>query len=152
MLPFDLVAAGAAVSVAPKRELLLRVRDLEARALAVRTTCAIACLQDARFVTPWTRDVYRTLASRGARVLMYARGLQAYLDEGVVGVDLEDEDPLADQWTVLFEGEEPVCLAARDLLGPGAVEDRSFEYAVTDDPAVVRAVAASLGVQLPPPG
>lgn len=148
MLPFDLVAAGAPVSLAPKRELLLQVRDLEARALSVRSTCAIACLQDARFLTPWTREVYRTLAARGARVLMYARGLQSYLDEGVVGIDLEDEDPLADQWTVLFEGDDPVCLAARDLQAPGAVDDRSFEYAVTHDPAVVRAVAASLGVQL----
>lgn len=145
MLPFDLVAAAAPVSLAPKRELLLRVRDLEARALSAGTTSAVACLQDERFLTPWTREVYRTLAGRGARVLLYARGLQAYLDEGVAGVDLADEDPLVDQWMVLFEGEDPVCLAARDLQGPDALEERSFEYAVTSDPAVVRSVADSLG-------
>ena len=147
MLPFDRVAASAPVLVADKRELLLRVRDLEARALSTSTTCAVACLQDARFVTPWTRDVYRTLASRGARVLMFGRGLRAYVDEGVQGIDLDDDDPLVDQWAVVFEGEDPVCLAARDLQGPDAVEDRAFEYAVTRDPAVVRQVAADLGVE-----
>ena len=152
MLPFDLVAAVAPSQLAPKRELLLRVRDLEARALSCRTTCAVACLQDERFLTPWTREVYRTLAGRGATVLMYARGLQAYVDEGVAGVELDDDDPLVDQWMVLFEGEDPVCLAARDLQGPDALEERSFEYATTYDPEVVRRVAASLGVPCAPAG
>lgn len=146
VLPFDLVAAAAPAARAPKRELLLRVRDLEARALRSGTTCAVACLQDERFLTPWTREVYRTLAARGATVLMYARGLRAYVDEGVAGVELDDDDPLVDEWTVVFEGEDPVCLAARDLRGPDALGERSFEYAMTRDPAVVRQVAASLGV------
>ena len=83
---------------------------------------------------------------------MYARGLQAYVDEGVAGVELDDDDPLVDQWTVLFEGEDPVCLAARDLHGPDALGERSFEYATTYDPEVVRQVAASLGVPCTPSG
>lgn len=145
MLPFDIVAAVAPTLRAPKREVLLLVRDLEARALSVATTCAVACLQDERFLTPWTREVYRTLAGRGATVRMYARGLQAYVDPGVAGVGLDDEDPLGDQWTVAFEGEDPVCLAARDLQDGDGDDDRTFEYAVTSDPAVVRRVAASLG-------
>jgi hypothetical protein len=146
VLPFDRVAAQAPVRPVDKRELLLRVRDLEARALSSRTTCAVACLQDVRFLTPWTRDVYRTLAARGATVIMYGRGLRSYVEEGVRGIDLDDDDPLVDQWAVVFEGDDPVCLAARDLLGPDTVEERAFEYAVTRDAAVVREVAASLGI------
>jgi len=146
-LPFDIVAAVAPTSRAPKREVLLLVRDLEARALSVATTSAVACLQDERFLTAWTREVYRTLAARGATVLMYARGLQAYVDQGVAGVGLDDDDPLGDQWTVLFEGEDPVCLAARDLQTTDEDDERSFEYAVTTDPEVVRQVAASLRAQ-----
>ena len=146
MLPFDRVAATAPVQVADKRELLLRVRDLEARALSSSTTCAVACLQDARFLTPWTRDVYRTLASRGAEVRLDGRGLQAYVAEGVRGVELDDDDPLVDEWTVVVEGDDPVCLAARDDQGPDVVDERTFRYAVTRDPVVVREVAASLGI------
>ena len=146
MLPFDRVAAAAPVRVVDKRELLLRVRDLEARALSSRTTGAVACLQDARFLTPWTRDVYRTLAARGAHVLLYGRGLRAHVDEGLRGVDLDDDDPLGDQWTVLFEGEDPVCLAARDLHGADADQERTFEYAVTRDADLVRELAVGLGL------
>jgi len=145
LLPFDLVAAVAPTSRSAKDDLLRQVRDLERAALASGTTNAVACLQDVRFLSPWTREVYRTLAARGCRVQLFARGLQSYVDEGVTGVDLDEDDPLVNQWMVVFEGDQPVCLAAVDLDGVDAAEERSFLYAVTRDPVVVRSVAASLG-------
>jgi hypothetical protein len=56
----------------------------------------------------------------------------------VHGVDLCDDDPLGDQWTVLLAGRTFTCLAAADLLvDPPRDGDRSFMWSQSDDPEVV---------------
>ncbi len=101
----------------------------------------MACLQDARFLTAPTVEVYRELAARGAQVLVLGRGVHAAIAPGVEGVDLDDDDPLGDEWTVLLAGRTFRCFVAQDLLErPEEDGDRSFRWAETDDPQVVAQV------------
>jgi len=149
--PFSLVRAAAPARRAPKEELLHRVRQLEKTALDdAAVDIAIACLQDARFIEPATLAFYERAAARGADVALFARGAQAWLAEGVRGVDLDDDDPLGDQWTVLVVGDRPVCFAAQDLLEAIEHDDeRTFEWAQTDDPAVCAEVRRALLARVP---
>ena len=105
-----------------------------------------ATLQDSRFVTARTREVYRRLASAGAEVTLLARGLQGWLAPGVRGVDLAEDDPLVDEWVVVLPSPVlPAVLAATDLRQPCADDlDRDFIYATSSDPEVVAACAELL--------
>lgn len=146
-----LVAAGAAEQEAGKDELLQRVRELEQQAVAAPPEVAVACLQDGRFLTPATRSLYEDLARRGSRVRIFGHQVPAWVAPGVEGVALDEDDPLVDQWTVLFVGaEQTVCLAAQDQRDDaGALSYASYAWAQTSDPEVVRAVARRLGAQSP---
>ncbi len=150
--PFEVVAASTCSTTAAKVDLLRRVRELEQHVLTGPTPrAAAACLQDARYLTSRTRQVYAELAARGAQVHLFARGLQAWVAPGVRGIDLDDDDPLVDQWTVVLTGDRPWCFAAQDLDVPGAAdEQRSFSWALTYDPHVVARVAALLGLPAGP--
>lgn len=149
--PFALVGAAAPVERAPKPELLRRVRRLEqASADGAAPAAAFACLQDARFLDGQTLSFYASAAARGADVALFARGLHSWVADGVRGVDLDDDDPLGDQWTVVLTGPAPVCFAAQDL--DDVVEhddDRTFAWAQTDDEAVVAAVLQALIARVP---
>lgn len=149
--PFSLVRAVAPVRRAPKEELLRRVRQLERSTLdASAPETAVACLQDARFLDSQTLSFYERTAARGAEVALFARGVQAWLADGVRGVDLDDDDALGDQWTVLVCGPTPVCFAAQDLFEDVERDDeRTFEWAQTDDPAVCAQVRQALLARVP---
>lgn len=137
--PYDLLSSQLPTQVATKAELLEHVRHLEREALAdMPVAFAVACLQDARFLTEATLEVYAELARRGAQVLVLGRGVHAAIAPGVRGVDLDDDDPLGDEWTVLLAGRTFQCFVAEDLLD-GSDEDgeRSFRWTQTDDPALV---------------
>ncbi len=151
--PFELVAAASAVRLAPKEELVLRVRALEHDALlAPLPTSAYVCLQDGRFLTARTRAFYARLASAGVPVRLYAQGLQAWLGPGLEGVDLDEGNPLADQWTLLLTGAEPLCFAAQDLAWPARGDRyRDFQWSQSSDPDVVLAVARLLDSHVPAP-
>jgi hypothetical protein len=99
-----------------------------------------------RFLTERTREVYRRLASAGAAVTLLARGLQGWLDPGVQGVDLDEDDPLVDEWVVVLPSPTgPAVLAATDLRQPYADDlDRDFLCCVSSDPDVVAACAGLL--------
>lgn len=144
--PFDLVSAVEPVREASKHELLARMRKLEQAALAgPPPATALACLQDARFCTDATRQVYDGLAGKGAQVRLFARGLQSWLGPGVLGVDLDEDDVLVDQWTLVLSGAAPVCLAAQDLHAAADTDDqRSFLWAMTRDRGVVDATVRLL--------
>ncbi len=146
--PFEVVAQHSSPATAAKTDLLHRVRELEQQALTgPPSLAAAACLQDERYLTARTRQVYAELAARGAQVHLFARGLQAWVAPGVRGIGLDDGDPLVDQWTLVLTGERPLCFAARDLDVAGAAdEQRSFSWALTRDPHVVARVAALLGL------
>ncbi len=145
--PYALVSASAPVRLASKRELVGLSRRLENKALRGAPTAVAAALQDARYLTDRTREVYARLASAGAPARLHARGLQAWLAPGVAGVALDDDDPLVDEWVVVVPGAEPVVLAATDLGRTGCDDDdRTFSYAVSHDPEVVAGCGRLLGI------
>ena len=145
--PYALVSASAQVQQASKRELVGMTRRLESVALRSAPPAVAASLQDARFVTDRTRAVYADLAGGGASARLHARGLQAWLAPGVTGVALDDDDPLVDEWVVVLPGREPVVLAATDLGRTDCTDDdRSFTYAVSNDPHVVASCGRLLGI------
>lgn len=145
--PFGLVAAVASPVEVGKGELVLISRELEREAQTSRPAAMAAALQDARYLTARTRAVYAALAQAGTPSRLLARGMQSWLAPGVVGVDLDDDDPLVDEWALVIPGSAPVALAAADLSGIDVDDDaRSFRYAVTRDPEVVTACARALGI------
>ena len=147
MTPYELVRRTTPVRDATKAELLSLTRGLERAALLAPPPSVAATLQDARYLTDRTRQVYAALAAAGAPGRLHARGLQAWLAPGVTGVSLDDDDPLVDEWVVVLPGAEPVVFAATDLRVPGcADEDRCFSYAVSRDADLVRECGRLLGL------
>ena len=144
--PYAVVTAVERPRPVTKRELVRLSRQLELAALARPPQTIAATLQDQRYLTAPTREVYRRLASAGASVVLLARGLQAWLEPGVRGVDLDEDDPLVDEWVVvLHSSQHPSVLAATDLRRPHDVDlERDFAYATSCDPEVVAACAALL--------
>jgi hypothetical protein len=145
--PYELVRRTTPVQDATKAELLRLTRRLERAALQSPPPAVAATLQDERYFTDRTREVYTALAAAGAPARLHARGLLAWLAPGVVGVSLDEDDPLVDEWTVVLPGAEPVVFAATDLRVPGCEdEDRSFSYGVSRDPDVVDGCGRLLGI------
>ena len=144
--PYALVSAAVGCREVSKRQLVALSRDLERAAFADPPEVAVASLQDQRFLSERTRQVYRGLADVGARVTLHARGLQSWLAPGVRGVDLDDDDPLVDEWVVvLLSARRPAVLAAADLKDPLAAQaDRRFQCAVSHDRELVASCAALL--------
>ena len=143
--PYDLATAAQVPQPINKLGLLLLSRDLEAEAQVSHPTQIRAALQDVRHLSGQTRQVYAGLAAR-AEVVLLARGLPAYVAAGVRGVDLDEDDPLVDQWCVVMAGgARPVVLAAIDLdVGSAPEQDRCFHYAISHDPLVVAACLVAL--------
>ena len=147
MTPYELVRRAAPAQDATKAELLGLTRRLERAALQAPPPAVAATLQDARYLTDRTRQVYAALAAAGAPARLHARDLQAWLAPGVTGIALEDDDPLVDEWVVVLPGPDPVVFAATDLRTPGCEdEDRCFSYGVSRDPAVVQDCGRLLGL------
>ena len=147
MTPFEVVRRTTPVQDATKSELLGLTRRLERAALLAPPPAVAATLQDARYFTDRTREVYTALAAAGSPARLHARALQAWLAPGVTGVALDDDDPLVDEWVVVLPGDDPVVFAATDLRTPGCEdEDRCFAYGVSRDPAVVSAGGRLLGL------
>lgn len=147
MTPYELVRRTTPVQDATKIELLGATRRLERAALLTPPPAVAATLQDARYLTEHTRAVYAALAAAGSPARLYARGLQAWLAPGVMGVALDEDDPLVDEWVVVLPGAEPVVFAATDLRVPGCDDgDRSFSYGISRDPEVVDGCGRLLGI------
>jgi DICT domain-containing protein len=145
--PFALVSAAAEPAVLDKVEALRLTRALESEALAAPPAGAVAALQDVRFLTPSTRRTYATLGAAGTTARVLGEGVQSWLEPGLVGEDLEPDDPLRYEWIVVLTEPVVACFAAVDRR---AAEEpdmaRLFEGAVTRDPEVVRSVAERLRV------
>jgi len=139
--PFELVSAVECARPAKKVELLSLTRALERQALASPPPLVAATLQDCRFLTARTRDVYARLAAAGARTTLLGRGLTSWVAPGVAGVALDDDDPLVDEWVIVTPvAGAPTVFAATDLDEPCDADlERSFRYAVSHDPEVVDA-------------
>ncbi len=144
--PFGLVSAVERTVVIERPALLAACRQMERSALADPPAFVGAALQDARFVTGRTLTVYRAFAAAGSVVRLHARGLQAWLAPGLVGVELDDDDPLVDEWVVVLPAaHRPAVLAAADLEADREGPSRSYRYAISADPEVVAGCAQLLG-------
>lgn len=147
MTPYELLRRTTPVQDATKAELLRVTRRLERAALLAPPPAVAATLQDQRYLTDRTREVYASLAAAGSPARLHARGLQAWLAPGVVGVSLDEDDPLVDEWTVVLPGPEPVVFAATDLRIPDCEDDdRCFSYGISRDRELVEACGRVLGV------
>ena len=146
--PFGVVAAVEHARPARKGELLALTRALELRALSAPPAFVTATLQDVRYLTRRTREVYTQLAAAGARATLLGAGLTSWIAPGVTGVALEESDPLVDEWVlVLPVAGAPTVFAATDLdISYEDDMDRTFCYAVSYDPEVVDECARLLVV------
>lgn len=144
--PYAVVSSVERPRPVTKRELVRLSRQLELAAMARPPRTVAAALQDQRFLTARTREVYRRLAVAGADVTLLARGLQSWLAPGVRGVDLAEDDPLVDEWVVVLPAaDRPSVLVATDLRRSDVLDlDRDFAYATSCDPEVVSACAQLL--------
>ena len=141
--PYAVVSSVERPRPVTKRELVRLSRQLELAAMVRPPRTVAAALQDQRFLTARTREVYRRLATAGADVTLLARGLQSWLAPGVRGVDLAEDDPLVDEWVVVLPAaDRPSVLVATDLRRSDVLDlDRDFTYATSRDPEVVAACA-----------
>lgn len=145
--PYEIVTAVETVRVADKRSLIAVTRGLEHEALLDPPPALAATFQDARFVTPRTREAYEQLAARGCEVSLYARSLQAWLAPGVRGVWLDDESPLADEWSLVMPcAQHPAVFVATDGVPGGADGASPYTWALSRDPEVVDRCARALGL------
>ena len=145
--PYALLSASTAVQDATKRELVGVTRRLERTALHHPPVAVAATLQDERYLTDRTREVYTALAEAGTPARLYARGLQSWLAPGVTGVALDDGDPLVDEWVVVVPGRRPAVFAATDLKTVDCDDDdRCFSYGLSNDPHLVAACGRLLGI------
>ena len=143
--PYEIVTAVETVRTADKRSLIAVTRGLEREASLDPPRLLLATFQDARFVTPQTREVYAQLARQGTDVRLYARSLQAWLAPGVRGFSLDDDDPVVDQWCLVMPCEQHAAVfVASDGVPGGGDGDRPYAWALSRDPDLVHACAQAL--------
>jgi EAL domain-containing protein (putative c-di-GMP-specific phosphodiesterase class I) len=146
LTPFDLLRRGRVVRRATKAVLRAISRNLETEALMLpEPPVVIGAVQDERFLTDATRDVYTRLGRSGAFVVVLGSGVSPVPAPSVRGVSLPSRDPLRDQWAVVVLAPHfAAALAGVDVGDRGDDSNRCFDYVVTYDRGLVREVASSL--------
>ena len=143
--PFTALASGTVLARSPKRLLVEVSKHLEREAMRIGETAVVAAFQHARFFTPATTARYRDLAERVGFVCALGEDVPASPAAGVRGVDVPVTDPVLGEWDVTVLGPHfSGALLARDLGDVGVDGERTFEYALTYDRAVVVAATRSL--------
>jgi len=143
--PADLLPA-LSTRRAPKRLLVELSKHLEREALRIGSTAVIvSAFQRGANLTPATTRRYRALAESAGFTCLLGEDLTANAVQGASTVDLDAEDPLTGEWTVVVVSPHfTAALIAVDLRSDTADADRLFEYAVTYDRDVVTRAAHSL--------
>lgn len=138
--PYEVVAPLRQVRASTKPMLVEMAKHLEAQAAAQPTPAVVlSVFQEGRHFTPATARRYGALARKSPFVLAVGVGLAAQPVPGVRGADIADNDPLADEWSVVVVGAHfGAALVARDL-GEGM-----FDYALTHQRDLVLSAAQSL--------
>ncbi|MDX6725820.1 MAG: hypothetical protein QOK49_625 [Baekduia sp.] len=145
--PFEIVAAERPTAEASKRLLLPMSRHLENRALRIGEGAVIlSAFQEARHFTPATVRRYEALARSSSLVAAFGIGLGAEPVRGVRGADLEPDDELAGEWSVVVIGPHFAgALVARDLGDTDRPDrERRFTFATVYDRGLVIAAARTL--------
>jgi diguanylate cyclase (GGDEF)-like protein/PAS domain S-box-containing protein len=151
--PFAVVAAERTMGEATKRLLLPMSHHLEDRALRIGEGAVIlSAFQEARHFTKATAKRYEDLARRSSLVAALGIGLVAEPVHGVRGAQLDADDALAGEWSVVVLGPHFAgALVARDLGDTGVPDgDRRFAFATVYDRRLVIAAARTLLTRIAP--
>lgn len=143
--PFDVVGSNR-TQTGRKRLLLAMSRHIEDQGLELPIPpVVLSAFQDASRVDAATAHRYARLAERCSLVVALGAGMPDEPAPGVRGIDLDDDDPLVGEWTVIVVGAHyAAALIARDLGDRGPELDRRFEFTVTHDRQLVLTAARSL--------
>jgi DICT domain-containing protein len=105
----------------------------------------LSAFQEARYLSPATARRYETLARTSSLVAALGVGLGVEPVPGVRGANLDPDDPLAGEWSVVVIGPHFAgALVARDLGDAGPQGARRFEFATAYDRGLVLAAARTL--------
>jgi PAS domain S-box-containing protein len=145
--PFSCLPPEVPVREAPKALLIELSKQLERQAMRLGETCVVAAaFQEARHLTPSTRQRYRDLVERVGFVAALGEGLPTEPMPGVRGADLAPTDPVRGEWDlVVLSPHFSAALLAHDLGDDGPDMDRRFAFALTyERDTAVRAARALL--------
>ncbi len=144
--PFDLVRTRGDLRVGRKRLLQAMSRHIESQAKAQSDPpVVLAAFQTANRFTPALARRYAGLADSCPFVGALGAGLPAVPATGVSGADLDPDDPLCGEWTVVVVGPHYAgALIARDLGDDGPDRERRFEFMITHHRETVVAAGRSL--------
>jgi PAS domain S-box-containing protein len=145
--PFACLPPEVPVRKAPKALLIELSKQLERHAMRLGETCVVtAAFQEARHVTPSTRQRYRDLVERVGFVAALGEDLPVEPMPGLRGAHLDPADPVRGEWDiVVLSPHFSAALLARDLGDDGPDLDRRFAFALTyERDTVVRAARALL--------
>jgi diguanylate cyclase (GGDEF)-like protein/PAS domain S-box-containing protein len=150
--PFELVTAERSTAHATKSLLLPMSHHLEHRALRIGEGAVIlSAFQDVKHFTPKTVRRYETLARGASLVAALGVGLGEEPVPGVRGAQIDADDPLAGEWSVVVLGPHFAgALVARDLGDSGADRERRFDFAIVYDRGLVIAAAHTLLSRISP--
>jgi diguanylate cyclase (GGDEF)-like protein/PAS domain S-box-containing protein len=150
--PFEVIAAERPTAGATKSLLLPMSHHMENRALRIgEGAVVLAAFQDAKHFTPHTVRRYEMLARGASLVAALGVGLGEEPVPGVRGANLEPDDPLAGEWSVIVIGPHFAgALVAQDLGDTGRERERRFIFATAYDRGLVIAAARTLLARITP--
>jgi diguanylate cyclase (GGDEF)-like protein/PAS domain S-box-containing protein len=150
--PFEVVTHERPTAEATKRLLLPMSHHLENRALRIgEGAVVLSAFQHARHFTPRTLRRYETLVTSSSLVAAFAVALGREPVSGVRGADIDPDDPLAGEWSVVVIGPHFAgALVAQDMGDPGPEPERRFRFATAYDRGLVIAAARTLLARVNP--
>ncbi|HEX5922746.1 MAG TPA: diguanylate cyclase [Baekduia sp.] len=151
--PFEVIGAVRQIGEAPKRVLLPMSHHLEERALRIGEGAVIlSAFQEARHFTKATARRYEALARRASLVAAFGVGMPDEPVHGVRGAQLDPDDALAGEWSVIVLGPHFAgALVGRDLGDVDRADDeRRFAFATVYERGSVIAAARTLLSRISP--
>jgi EAL domain-containing protein (putative c-di-GMP-specific phosphodiesterase class I) len=136
---FELAASRRRHRRATKATLLAFSHQLEQHAMDnTDQPVLLSCFQEVQRFTPATRRRYGDLAERTSLLAALGAGMPSEPVRGVRGGDLDWDDPLRGEWTVIVVSpHHAAALIARDIGDTGPDLERRFDYVLTHDRELV---------------
>jgi EAL domain-containing protein (putative c-di-GMP-specific phosphodiesterase class I) len=144
--PFEIVSRRRAVTRTTKDRLMSMSRHLEALAGdGTEPPVLFGCFQEERHFTAATARRYTRIAANSPLVAALGTGLGDEPAPGVHGTTFGAHDPLRGEWNVLVVGpHRAAALVARDLGDDSPDRQRTFDFVLTHDRALVLEAARAL--------
>lgn len=150
---FEASTPGMAPRIVRKRTLLKLSRYIERLSITADSPpIVLATVQKHDNFQSATSTMYTTIAERSPLVAVFGEDLPGDLGNGIRGVRLEPDDPLAQEWVIVVIGSDSSAgLIARELPPPPGTPDRDrrFEVVITFDRQRVATAARCLLDRLP---